>query len=73
VSHYARQYKGDVLFRAVVKYSFPEGGSSTYYLGPYDTHGKAQGRLTQAVGNPPRPGCEDSHVEVAYPEWKECP
>ncbi|WP_394620976.1 hypothetical protein JNUCC0626_18335 [Lentzea sp. JNUCC 0626] len=69
MSSYARQYEGDVLYRAVIVRPLYDGGTRTSYLGPYDTSGKAQARLTRAVGNPPRPGYEESRVEVAHPEW----
>ncbi|WP_027944115.1 hypothetical protein [Amycolatopsis taiwanensis] len=65
MSRYARQYEGDVLYRAVVVR--PNGTIS--YHGPYDTAAKARRRLTEHVGNPPGPGYEDSRVEVARPEW----
>lgn len=70
MSSYARQYEGDVLFRASIRL-LDESGHVVhhYYRGPYDTAGKAKARLTRETSHRD-PSRVVGRVEEAHPEWR---
>ncbi len=45
----ARSWVNDTFYAGYMQYKYTDGTEYTRYIGPYDTMGKAQGQLTQAL------------------------